>query len=82
MGNLPLMVTESLILYAKYTFIVRIWATAWISDAAQIWLIPLNTVFNVSRFYPALNWNRLLKFIKFEHMNSNTKNLSLDIDTI
>ena len=34
--------------------ILRIWA------AAYIWLVPLEIVFNVSRFKPALNWNRFL----------------------
>ena len=28
--------------------------------AAQIWLVPLEIVFNLSRFKPALNWNQLL----------------------
>ena len=32
--------------------IYRLWA------AAQIWLVPLRIVFNVSRFKPALNWKR------------------------
>ena len=27
---------------------------------AQIWLVPLKIVFNVSRFKPALNWNLFL----------------------
>ena len=40
--------------------IQRIWAAALISDAAQIWMVPLKIAFNVSRFKPALNWNRFL----------------------
>ena len=29
-------------------------------DAAQLWLVPLKCVFNVSRFKPMLNWNQFL----------------------
>ena len=35
----------------------RIWQ---IWAASKIWLVPLKIVLNVSRFKPALNWNRFL----------------------
>ena len=37
---------------AKNQFLYRIWA------AAQIWLVSLKILFNVSRFKSVLNWNR------------------------
>ena len=38
----------------------RIWAVTQICDAVQTWLVSLGVVFSVSRFEPALNWNRFL----------------------
>ena len=52
--------------------IKRIW------DAAQIWLIPLKTVFNVPKFKPALNWNLFWADLRrgSNSLNLDTENLT------
>ena len=37
---------------------------------AQIWLVPLKIVFNVSRFKPVLNWNRFWRIWSSYLLNS------------
>ena len=62
--------------FCKFRIIL---SAAKIWDAAQIWLVPLKIVFNVSRFKPALNWSRFLADLRrdINSLNLNSRDKTL-----